>query len=345
MKLKQPFSLSRFILEHERQLGVEHDMTDLLLQISFAAKTIYREVNRAGLVQILGLAGQTNVQDEEVQKLDIYANSVFFEALEHTGLVCTMASEEEKSVMNISHRFPKGPYVALFDPLDGSSNIDANVSIGTIFAIYKRTSEHGTPGTVEDCLQKGRNIAAAGYVIYGSSCMLVMSVGTGVHGFTLDASLGEFLLSHEDIKIPDKAKCYSVNESNYAYWDQPVKDFVNYIKTPNKEKGLPLTCRYIGSLVADFHRNLLYGGIFMYPRDNKSSKYPNGKLRLLYELNPMAFIAEQAGGCASNGKTPTLDTQPTELHERQPFFVGNKREVELAEAFQVCEYGRQPSRK
>jgi fructose-1,6-bisphosphatase I len=338
VELKEPLSLSRFILEHERQWGVDHTMAELLLQIGFASKTIYREVNRAGLVQILGLAGLTNVQDEDVQKLDVYANRVFFDALDHTGLICAMASEEEEGVMDIPHKYPKGPYVVLFDPLDGSSNIDANISIGTIFAIYRRISQHGTPGTMPDCLQKGSELAAAGYVIYGSSCMLVMSVGTGVHGFTLDTSLGEFLLSHENIKIPEKAKCYSANESNYAYWNKPIQDFTDYIKRPNKEKGFPLTSRYIGSLVADFHRNLLYGGIFMYPRDNKSTKYPNGKLRLLYEEIPLAFIAGQADGYASNGEEPILDIQPKELHERQPFFVGNKREVELAEAFLREEY-------
>jgi fructose-1,6-bisphosphatase I len=248
--------------------------------------------------------------------------------MDHMGLLCVMASEENDELIEIPDRFPAGDYVLVFDPLDGSSNIDANVSIGTIFAIYRRVTARGK-GTVEDLLQPGNRILAAGYIIYGSSTMFVCSTGGGVHGFTLDPGIGEFILSHENIRVPEKSKVYSVNEAYYDKWEEPVRKYVDYLKSGQAETG-PSTARYIGSLVADFHRNLLYGGIFLYPADSKNK---SGKLRLLYEANPMGYIIEQAGGYASDGKQRILDKTPTDIHERTPLFIGNRDMVELAEKF------------
>ncbi len=317
-------TISRFLVDQERlHPEATGAFTDLLSDIALAAKMIGREVNKAGLVEILGRAGEENVHGEEVQKLDLYANEVIFKALDHTGRLACMASEESEGFIPIPEKFPTGDYVLLFDPLDGSSNIDVNVSIGTIFSIHRKVSE-GPRGDLIDCLQAGCRQVAAGYVLYGSSTMLVYTTGTGVHGFTLDPSIGEFLLSHPDMTMPEPpAKVYSVNESYYPRWSEPQRRFVDHLKG---EAGF--NSRYIGSLVADVHRTLLTGGIFMYPADSKS---PNGKLRLLYEASPLAMVVEQAGGRASTGSRPILDIEPTDLHERTPLYIGSAGFVEQAE--------------
>ncbi|MGA1862749.1 class 1 fructose-bisphosphatase [Deferribacter thermophilus] len=315
-------SLGRFLIEEQRKYPeATGDFTLILEQIAFAAKIISREVNKAGLINILGKADSVNVHGEEQQKLDVYANQKMIEALDHIGKVCAMASEEEDDVIHVPDRYPKGKYVVVFDPLDGSSNIDVNISIGTIFGIYKRVSE-GENGCEKDFLQKGRNLIGAGYVIYGSSTMFVYSTGNGVNGFTLDPSVGEFLLSHPNIKIPEKGKIYSINEANYHRWDEKIRKYVEYIKNLEERQ---YTSRYIGSLVADFHRNLLKGGVFLYPGDSKN---PKGKLRLLYEANPLAYIVEQAGGLATDGEQMILDIQPESLHQKTPLIIGSKWEVE-----------------
>jgi fructose-1,6-bisphosphatase I len=250
--------------------------------------------------------------------------------MDHGGHLCVMASEEEEDIIHIPSPYKVGKYVLLFDPLDGSSNIDANISIGTIFSIYKRISPDGKPGTLEDCLQQGLKQVAAGYVVYGSSTILVYSTGEGVHGFTLDPSFGEFLLSHENIKIPKKSKIYSINEGNYLYWHPGLKKYIKYLQAEDEKTSRPYSSRYIGSMVADIHRNLLYGGIFMYPSDSRN---PNGKLRLMYECNPMSFIIEAAGGRASNGKKRILEIEPKNLHERTPIFIGSEEDVKTVESF------------
>ena len=301
--------------------------TRLLNELILAAKIISREVNKAGLVDVLGFTGEVNVQGEQVQKLDDYANRVIIHRMQRAGVLCAMASEENADLIEIPDKFDTGDYILIFDPLDGSSNIDVNVSIGTIFSIYRR--KDGTrPVVLGDVLRKGAEQVAAGYFIYGSSTMMVYTTGNGVHGFTLDPSVGEFLLSHPDIKIPEQGKVYSVNESYWHYWDEPTKQVVSYFKTPENEAGSPYSLRYIGSLVADFHRNLLYGGIFMYPADSRDPKKPSGKLRLLCEANPMAFIVEQAGGMAIDGQRRILDIEPQELHQRVPLFIGSKKDVQ-----------------
>ena len=283
-------------------------------------------VRRAGLVDVLGAFGRTNVQGEEQQKLDVIANDTMIQSIAYTGRVCVMASEEDAEPFPIPEEHNPGKYVLLHDPLDGSSNIDVNVSIGTIFSIHQRVTESG-PGTLEDCLQKGRGQIAAGYVIHGSSTVLVYTVGRGVHAFTLDPTIGEFLLVNPDIKTPEIGKYYSINESYYQRWSdgyrRVVQEFKGVENTEHRKNA-----RYIGSLVADFHRNLLLGGVFMYPADSKA---PHGKLRLLYEASPLAFIAEQAGGAASDGVTPILDIQPTELHQRTPLLIGSRDDVAYVE--------------
>jgi fructose-1,6-bisphosphatase I len=278
-------------------------------------------------VDVLGFTGETNVQGEQVQKLDDYANRVIIHRMQRAGVLCAMASEENADLIEIPDRFDTGDYILVFDPLDGSSNIDVNVSIGTIFSIFKRKNSTQSV-TLSDVLQKGTEQVAAGYFIYGSSTMMVYTTGKGVHGFTLDPSVGEFLLSHPDIKIPEQGKIYSVNESYWHYWDEKTRDVVSYFKSPQNDVGRVYSLRYIGSLVADFHRNLLYGGIFMYPADKKDPKKPFGKLRLLYEANPMAFIVEQAGGMAIDGQRRILDIEPQELHQRVPLFIGSKKDVQ-----------------
>ena len=280
---------------------------------------------------ILGSAGKENVQGEVVQKLDEFADQIIFKLNDHTGRLAVMASEEHEDIIPIPAHFAVGPYVLVYDPLDGSSNIDVNVSIGTIFAIYRRKTASGH-GTLEDCLQKGSDIVAAGYVIYGSSTMLVYSTGQGVHGFTLDPTIGEFFLSHPNIRIPEKPKFYSVNQGYEQFWSEGVKRYTEWLQGKDKT-AKPLSLRYIGSLVADFHRNLLTGGVYYYPADSKDPEQPTGKLRLVYECAPMAFLAEQAGGAASTGTERILDLQPMALHQRVPIFVGNSGLVAKAQEF------------
>lgn len=324
-------TLARHIYEEERNYpDATGELSDLLHDLSLAAKVISLEVNKAGLVDILGFTGDQNVHGENVKKLDIFANDMMVKAMDHGGHLCVMASEEEEDIIHIPPEFYIGKYVLLFDPLDGSSNIDANISIGTIFSIYRRISPEGGPGTMEDCLQPGMNQIAAGYIIYGSSTIFVYTAGNGVHGFTLDPSFGEFILSHPNITTPKKSKIYSINEGNYLYWHPGLKKYIKWLQEEDEATERPYSSRYIGSMVADIHRNLLYGGIFMYPGDSRN---PNGKLRLMYECNPMAFICEQAGGRASTGRQRLLEVKPTSLHQRIPIIIGCKEDVLLVEKF------------
>lgn len=327
----------RHIIEEERTYPeATGQLSDLLADIALACKVISLEVNRAGLIDILGFTGEENVQGEQVKKLDVYANDVLTNVMKQGGHICAVCSEEEENFIPIEDKFEKNKYVTNkyichFDPLDGSSNIDVNVSIGTIFSIYNRVSVSG-PGALEDCLQVGRKQVAAGYVIYGSSTVLVYTTGKGVHVFTLDPSVGEFLLSSENVKIPKKAKTYSVNEGNYCKWSDGMKNFISNLKEIDPDNSKPYSSRYIGSLVADFHRNLLYGGIFLYPADSKNL---NGKLRLMYEANPLSFIVEQAGGRSTDGKTSIMDIEPKSLHQRTPLFIGSEEEVLLLEKYLI----------
>ncbi|HXG38874.1 MAG TPA: class 1 fructose-bisphosphatase [Bacteroidota bacterium] len=323
-------TIERHIIEGERaHPGATGDFSGLLRDLTLAVKVIWREVSKAGLVDILGNVGRENISGDEVKKLDVFADETIYKAMDHGGHLCVMASEENEDVLQIPDQYPTGKYVLLYDPLDGSSNIDANVNIGTIFSIYRRVTPSGK-GTLQDCLQPGYKQVAAGYVIYGSSTMLVYTTGDGVHGFTLDPGIGEFLLSHENIRIPKKGKIYSVNVGNYSKWEEGMKKYIHYLHEEDKATSRPYSLRYIGSMVADIHRTLLYGGIFMYPGDKKN---PDGKLRLMYEANPMSFIIEQAGGRASNGKSRILDIQPTSLHQHTPLFVGSMDDVCIAEEF------------
>ncbi|GEM74314.1 class 1 fructose-bisphosphatase [Vibrio sagamiensis] len=325
-------TLGEFIVE--KQVDFPHasgDLSSLLASIRLAAKIVNREINAAGLGDITGAVGTENVQGEDQQKLDVYANDKFKAALEARDQVCGVASEEEDEAITFNKELNKNAkYVVLMDPLDGSSNIDVNVSVGTIFSIYRRVSPIGTPPIEEDFLQPGSKQVAAGYVIYGSSTMLVYTTGNGVNGFTYDPSIGSFCLSHENMMIPENGKIYSINEGNYIRFPLGVKKYIKYCQENEPEDGRPYTSRYIGSLVADFHRNLLKGGIYLYP---STQSYPQGKLRLLYECNPMAFLIEQAGGLASDGINRIMDLKPTELHQRVPFFVGSKNMVQKVEAF------------
>jgi len=298
-------TVQQHILDEERlHPGATGDFTALLTSLTLSAKIISREVNKAGLVKILGETGGVNIHGESVQKLDEFAQHTICVAMGHNGHLCVMASEESADIIPIPGESKKGKYVLMFDPLDGSSNIDVNASIGTIFSIHRRVTNHSPDGSVEDCLQKGYDQIAAGYFIYGSSTMMVYTTGHGVHGFTLDPSLGEFLLSHENIRTPSRGKIYSINEGNMSSWDGGTRRYIDYVKEDRKDHGHPYSLRYIGSLVADFHRNLLKGGIFLYPG-------PKGKLRLLYEAAPLAMVVEQAGGAATTGAERILDIQPT----------------------------------
>jgi fructose-1,6-bisphosphatase I len=303
--------------------------TKLLSELIFSAKIISREVNKAGLVDILGLTGEINVQGEQVRKLDDFANRVLIYRMQRAGVLCAMATEENADIIEVPEDMPRGDYILIFDPLDGSSNIDVNVNIGTIFSIHRKISDRPYV-TLEDFLRRGSEQVAAGYFLYGPSTMLVYTTGNGVNGFTLDPSVGEFLLSHRNITIPETGKEYSVNEAYTCYWDDKTKKVVNYFKNSVIEGGRPYTARYIGSFVADFHRNLLHGGIFMYPADSKDPAKPRGKLRLLCEVAPMAFIVEQAGGAATDGEQRILDIKASALHERVPLFIGSKIDVEKA---------------
>lgn len=310
-------TIDRFILDRQPEYA-KGDLTGLLYDIALAAKLISHKVNRAGLLDILGEAGAVNVQGEDQQKLDVYADKVIFQLCDHTGRVCIMASEEHEHLLTIPDHYEKGPYVLVFDPLDGSSNIDVNVSIGTVFGIY-RCVDWKTRGRIEDVLQPGRDLVAAGYILFGSSTMLVYSTGQGVHGFTLDPSIGEFLLSHENMQLPDSPKYYSMNTAYYERWSPPVQAYLRWLQGLDDSDAPVLSARYIGSLVADFHRNLLKGGVFCYPGEIER---PHGKIRLLYEAAPLAYLAEQAGGYASDGVRPLLDIMPTETHQRVPIFCG-----------------------
>ena len=330
MGIEVGITLERFINEEQStHPGARGEFSGLLAQITLAGKIISREVNKAGLAEILGLTGRKNVHGEQVQKLDMFANDIFFSSLDHSGHLCIMASEEVEDAIEIPPEYPCGDYVLLFDPLDGSSNIDVNVNIGSIFSILKRRST-GDRGNLQDCLQAGIHQLGAGYLVYGSSTMFVYTTGYGVHGFTLDPSLGEFLLSHPNIQIPDRSSIYSINEGHSFYWETGAKRYIEHLKAPDPDSGRPYSSRYIGSLVADFHRNLLKGGIFLYPGDKKS---PKGKLRLLYEASPLAFIVEQAGGAASTGFERIMEVNPEGLHQRTPLIIGNKEDVAEYEEF------------
>ncbi|MBL7929610.1 MAG: class 1 fructose-bisphosphatase [Bacteroidia bacterium] len=324
-------TLGQFIIERQSDFPfAKGELSRLLRDIGIAAKIVNREVNKAGLVDILGEAGGSNIQGEQVKKLDVYANEQFIAALGSGGETCAVASEENEDLVPIDTLVSKNAkYLVCIDPLDGSSNIDVNVSIGTIFSIYRR--KHEEPASIlSEFLQKGTEQVAAGYVIYGSSTMMVYTTGKGVNGFTLDPSIGEFCLSHPDIKTPSTGNIYSVNEGNFKHFQDGVKAYLRWCQEEDKATGRPYSSRYIGSLVADFHRNLLKGGIYIYPSTKKA---PNGKLRLLYECNPLAWIAEQAGGKASDGKNRILEIKPESLHQRVPLFIGSPEMVTMAEKF------------
>lgn len=321
-QFEEGLTLDRFIFETTKaHASARGSFATLLRQIALAGRLVSARVNRAGLAGMLGATGETNVQGEFVQKLDIYANEAFKRALEHVGVCCAVVSEEDDEPFLIPDQFHSGRYVICIDPLDGSSNIDVNATIGTIFGIFRRKTEEGSPAQKEDYLRSGRDMVAAGYIIYGSGTVLVLSTGEGVFGFTLDPLVGEFFLSHSDIQLKPKAYTYSINEGYAAKWTPKLRQYIESLKDGTQS----WKARYIGSLVADFHRNLLKGGVFLYPGTTSS---PQGKLRLLYEAFPMAFLAEAAGGKASNGATDILDLVPTDHHERTPLFVGNVENVE-----------------
>ena len=324
-------TLGEFIINKQSEFKYSSgELSRLINSIRLAGKIVNHEVNKAGLVDILGAAGEENIQGEDQQKLDVYANEVFINTLVNREIVCGIASEEEDDFITIKGGNKKhdNKYIVLMDPLDGSSNIDVNVSVGTIFSIYRRITPDGTPVTIDDFLQPCKQQVAAGYIVYGTSTMIVYSTGHGVNGFTLNPAIGTYYLSHPNMKFPEKGNIYSVNEGNYVHFPEGVKKYIKYCQEEEGER--PYTSRYIGSLVSDFHRNIIKGGIYFYP---STSKNPDGKLRLLYECNPMAFLAERAGGKASNGFNRILDIKPSELHQRVPFFCGNKDMVDKLEAF------------
>ena len=329
--LNKNLTLGEFIIKNQSSFKYSSgELSSLINSIRLAAKIVNHEVNKAGLVDIIGETGDKNIQSEKQQKLDVYANNKFIKTLVNRNIVCGIASEEEENFISINSIDKKNQnkYIVLIDPLDGSSNIDVNVSVGTIFSIYRRVTPVGTPVQIEDFLQKGNKQVAAGYIIYGTSTMLVYTTGDGVNGFTLNPAIGSYYLSHPNMKFPENGTIYSVNEGNYIHFPQGIKDYIKYCQ---EEKGnRPYTSRYIGSLVSDFHRNIIKGGIYIYP---KSSKNSNGKLRLLYECNPMAFLAEQANGKASDGFTRIMDIDPVELHQRVPFICGSKNMGCKAEEF------------
>ena len=324
-------TLGEYIIGHQKLFKYSSgELSRLINSIRLAAKVVNHEVNKAGLVDILGAAGATNVQGEAQQKLDVYANDIFMQTMTNRQIVCGVASEEEDDFISIKSGDGgyNNKYVVLIDPLDGSSNVDVNVSVGTIFSVYRRVTPVGTPVQLEDFLQKGDEQVAAGYIVYGTSTMLVFTTGHGVNGFTLNPAIGTFYLSHPDMKFPEDGKIYSINEGNYVHFPQGVKDYLKFCQ--EEVDGRPYTSRYIGSLVSDFHRNMIKGGIYIYPT---SSKAPKGKLRLLYECNPMAFLAEQANGYAIDGYKRIMEIKPTELHQRVPFFCGSKNMVDDAKRF------------
>jgi len=326
-------TLGEFVIERQSDFPfAKGELSRLLSAIRLAAKVVNREVNKAGLMDdILGAAGEENIQGEQQQKLDVYANEKMIAALKAQQEVCGIGSEENEDFIAFEKgEATWGKYVVLMDPLDGSSNIDVNVSIGTIFSIYRRKSKPGTVANLEDFLQPGVDLVAGGYVIYGSSTMLVFSTGNGVNGFTLDTSIGVFCLSHPNMKIPEDGSIYSINEGNYKQFPEGVKKYIKHCQEEDEESNRPYTSRYIGSLVADFHRNLIKGGIYIYPQTGAN---PQGKLRLMYENIPLAFLVEQAGGKASDGERRIMEIEPEHLHQRTPLFIGSKKMVENAEAF------------
>lgn len=326
-------TLGEFIIENQGDFKyATGELSRILSSIRLAAKIVQREVNKAGLAQhILGAVGNQNVQGEEQQKLDVYADNVFINALSNRGVVCGVASEENEDYIAFdSNESMDGNYVVAIDPLDGSSNIDVNVSIGTIFSVYRRKTKPGTPAQLEDFLQPGTEQVAAGYVVYGSSTMLVYTTGNGVHGFTFDPSIGVFYLSHPNMMTPDDGKIFSMNEGNFHKSPRGVREYIKYCQEIDPSTNRPFSARYIGSLVADFHRNLIKGGVYIYPQTSSS---PNGKLRLLYECNPLAFLIEQAGGKATDGVKRIMEITPTELHQRVPYVVGSIKMVERVEQF------------
>lgn len=332
MKNYKVLTLSEFINRRQADFPyAKGELSRLLHYIAVGAKIVNKKVNKAGLVDILGEAGDVNIQGEDQKKLDVFANEQFIAVLRASGECCGVASEENQEIVTFDEPFAReGKYVICMDPLDGSSNIDVNVSIGTIFSIYRRVSERGEKAQLLDFLQPGINQVAAGYIIYGSSTMLVYTTGYGVNGFTLDSSIGEFCLSNQNMTTPEDGKIYSLNEGNYVHFPSGVKNYIKYCQEKDPSTDRPYSSRYIGSLVADFHRNLLKGGIFIYPQTAKS---PKGKLRLLYECNPIAFIAEQAGGKASDGHNRILEINPESLHQRVPFYTGSSNMVDKVEEF------------
>ena len=350
-------TIERYILDQqELHPGATGELTNLLYDLALSAKFIANRTTRTGLTNILGNSAESNSQGvtgDDAQQLGQFAERTIHRLNDHTGRLAVMASEEQPHIIPIPERYPMGKYVLLYDPLDGSSNIGYNVSIGTIFAIYRRVTDDG-PGKLADCLQEGSELVAAGYVIYGSSTMLVYSTGQGVHGFTLEQGIGEFLLSHPNIQIPKSPKYYSVNQGHQSYWPEETRRYTQWLQggesrakgkqaADNLDERDPLSLRYIGSLVADFHRTLLAGGVFYYPANTKNPELPNGKLRLVYEAAPLAFLAEQAGGYGSDGTQSILDVQPTELHQRVPFYVGNRDLVEKAEEMMGMARGKKES--
>ncbi|SHF35093.1 class 1 fructose-bisphosphatase [Dysgonomonas macrotermitis] len=338
MKKNTRKTLDEFIIERQDHFQYSTgELSRLLNSILLAARVVSYKIRKAGLIDIIGSAGATNVQGEDQQKLDLYAHNVFVETLVNREIVCGIASEENDNFITIEglDEAHNNKYVVLMDPLDGSSNIDVNVSVGTIFSVYRRISPVGTPVAMEDFLQPGIKQVAAGYILYGTSTMIVYTTGKGVNGFTLNQAIGSFYLSHPNMKCPEDGNVYSVNEGNYVHFPQGVKDYIKYCQ--EEKENRPYTSRYIGSLVSDCHRNLMRGGVYMYP---STFKTPKGKLRLLYECNPMAFITEQAGGYASNGRTRILEMVPTELHERTPFYCGSKNMVKKVEEFVAKSEGK-----
>jgi fructose-1,6-bisphosphatase I len=329
--MSRVITLGQFIIEKQSDFPfAKGGFSRLIRDLAIAAKIVNREVNKAGLVNILGETGDTNIQGEQVKKLDVFANEQFIAALNAGGECCMIVSEENDDVIPVENEFSKdAKYIVCIDPLDGSSNIDVNVSVGTIFAIYRRLSEDGVC-TAEEALQSGKEMVAAGYIIYGSSTMFVYSTGKGVNGFTLDPSIGEFCLSHPNMQIPENGKVYSINEGNYIHFPDGVKKYLKYCQEIDADTNRPYTSRYIGSMVADFHRNLLKGGVFIYPSSYGAEK---GKLRLIYECNPLSYLMEQAGGKATDGLNRILDLPVTHLHQRTPIFIGSPKMVEKAEEF------------
>ncbi|MCF8715573.1 class 1 fructose-bisphosphatase [Joostella atrarenae] len=330
--MKRHTTLGEFIVENQKDFPyAKGELSALLSSIRLAGKMVNKEINKAGLSNITGKIGHENVQGEEQAKLDVMANDVFISTLRNRGEICGIASEEMEDFLGFNEEIHKeAKYIVLIDPLDGSSNIDVDITVGTIFSIYRRVTEPGTPVNIKDFLQPGIHQVAAGYLIYGTSTMLVYTTGKGVNGFTYDPAIGSFFLSHPQIKFPNTGKIYSVNEGNYIHFPLGIKKYIRWIQELNEEESRPYTSRYTGSLVADFHRNMLLGGVYLYPQGTTA---PNGKLRLLYECNPMAFITEQAGGKSTNGEKRILEIEPTELHQRVPFYCGSKTMVEKIEWF------------